>query len=103
MPPTDPHPGPRRGALPHWRHSLSVRLIGWMLAAIFITFALVGYLTIRLHRRHLEAATQLSTERVSDLVKRSTSQYMLRNDREGLHRRALGAEAARTGAIFADE
>jgi two-component system NtrC family sensor kinase len=62
-----------------------LRLIGWMLAAIFITFALVGYLTIRLHRHHLESATQLSAERVSDLVKRSTSQYMLRNDREGLH------------------
>jgi two-component system NtrC family sensor kinase len=56
-----------------------------MLAAIFITFALVGYLTIRLHRHHLESATQLSAERVSDLVKRSTSQFMLRNDRDGLH------------------
>ena len=83
MPPTDLQREPR--ALPRWRHRLSVRLIGWMLAAIFITFALVGYLSIRLHRHHLEAATQLSAERVSDLVKRSTSQYMLRNDREGLH------------------
>jgi two-component system NtrC family sensor kinase len=76
---------PRARGLPHWRHRLSVRLIGWMLAAIFITFALVGYLTIRRHRHHLEAATQLSAERVSDLVKRSTSQFMLRNDRDGLH------------------
>jgi two-component system NtrC family sensor kinase len=83
MLPTDLQREPR--ALPRWRHRLSVRLIGWMLAAIFITFALVGYLSIRLHRHHLEAATQLSAERVSDLVKRSTSQYMLRNDREGLH------------------
>lgn len=85
MPTTESPPQPRPRGLPHWRHSLSVRLIGWMLAAIFITFALVGYLTIRMHRHHLEAATQLSAERVSDLVKRSTSQYMLRNDRDGLH------------------
>ena len=85
MPPTESPPQPRPRGLPHWRHRLSVRLIGWMLAAIFITFALVGYLTIRRHRHHLEAATQLSAERVSDLVKRSTSQFMLRNDREGLH------------------
>jgi two-component system NtrC family sensor kinase len=85
MPPTESQPEPRPHGLPHWRQRLSVRLIGWMLAAIFITFALVGYLNIRLHRKHLEAATQLSAERVSDLVKRSTSQYMLRNDRDGLH------------------
>jgi two-component system NtrC family sensor kinase len=85
MPPTESTPAPRARSWLGWRHSLSVRLIGWLLAAIFATFALVGYLTIQLHRRHLEAATQLSAERVSDLVKRSTSQYMLRNDRDGLH------------------
>ena len=85
MPPTESQPEPRPRRLLPWRHSLSARLIGWLLAAIVITFALVGYLNVRLHRRHLEAATQLSAERVSDLVKRSTSQYMLRNDREGLH------------------
>lgn len=82
MPLTDNNPARRTWWLPR---SLSVRLIGWLLVTIFATFALVGYLTIRLHRRHLEAQTQLSAERVSDLVKRSTSQYMLHNDREGLH------------------
>ena len=81
MPPTEATSEPRARSWLGWRHSLSVRLIGWLLAAIFATFALVGYLTIHLHRRHLEAATQLSAERVSDLVKRSTSQYMLRNSR----------------------
>ena len=85
MPPTESQPEPRARALPHWRHNLSVRLIGWLLAAIVTTFALVGYLNVRLHRHHLESATQLSAERVSDLVKRSTSQFMLRNDRDGLH------------------
>ena len=68
-----------------WGHSLGARLIVWLLTTIIVTFAVVGYLNIRLHRQHLEAATELSAERVSDLVKRSTSQFMLHNDREGLH------------------
>ncbi|HTK94031.1 MAG TPA: ATP-binding protein [Terriglobales bacterium] len=85
MPPTEFQPEPRTGAPPRWRYSLSARLIGWLLVAIVGTFALVGYLTARQHRRHLEAATQAAAERVSDIVKRSTSQYMLRNDQEGLH------------------
>jgi hypothetical protein len=42
-------------------------------------------LNIRLHRQHLEAATLASAERVSDVIKRSTTYYMLRNDREGLY------------------
>jgi two-component system NtrC family sensor kinase len=48
-------------------------------------FALLGYLNIRLHRQHLEAATLASAERVSDVINRSTTYYMLRNDREGLY------------------
>jgi len=48
-------------------------------------FALLGYLNIRLHRQHLEAATLASAERVSDVISRSTTYYMLRNDREGLY------------------
>jgi hypothetical protein len=50
-----------------------------------VIFALLGYLNIRLHRQHLEAATLASAERVSDVIKRSTAYYMLRNDREGLY------------------
>jgi two-component system, NtrC family, sensor kinase len=38
-----------------------------------------------LHRQHLEAATLASAERVSDVIKHSTTYYMLRNDREGLY------------------
>jgi two-component system, NtrC family, sensor kinase len=68
-----------------WGHSLGARLIVFLLTVIVVTFALVGYLNIRLHRQHLEAATELSAERVSDLVKRSTSQFMLHDDRAGLH------------------
>jgi two-component system NtrC family sensor kinase len=50
-----------------------------------VIFSLLGYLNIRLHRQHLEAATLTSAERVSDVIKRSTTYYMMRNDREGLY------------------
>jgi two-component system, NtrC family, sensor kinase len=66
-------------------HSISAKLIGSLLAAMIVIFALLGYLNTRLHRQHLEAATLTSAERVSDVIKRSTTYYMLRNDREGLY------------------
>ena len=66
-------------------HSLSAKLISLLLLVMAGIFGLLGYLNIRLHRQHLEAATLTSAERVSDVIKRSTSFYMLRNDREGLY------------------
>src|ERR1700690_4513882 len=66
-------------------NSISTKLIGSLLAVMVVIFALLGYLNIRLHRQHLEAATLASAERVSDVIKRSTAYYMLRNDREGLY------------------
>jgi two-component system NtrC family sensor kinase len=65
--------------------SISAKLIGSLLAMMLVIFALLGYLNIRLHRQHLEAARLASAERVSDVIKRSTTYYMLRNDREGLY------------------
>ena len=50
-----------------------------------LVFGLLGFLIVRLHRQHLEAATLASAERVSDVIRRSTTYYMLRNDREGLY------------------
>src|ERR1022692_2290998 len=78
---------PIRGDL-GWKrltNSVSGKLIGSLLAVMVVIFALLGYLNIRLHRAHLEAATLTSAERVSDVIKRSTTYYMLRNDREGLY------------------
>jgi two-component system, NtrC family, sensor kinase len=66
-------------------HSISAKLIGSLLAVMVVVFALLGYLNIRLHRQHLEAATLASAERVSDVIRSSTTYYMLRNDREGLY------------------
>ncbi|MFZ3211908.1 MAG: ATP-binding protein [Terriglobales bacterium] len=72
-----------------WRrlgHTLSARLIVLLLAGMVVIFALLGYLNIRLHRRHLEAATLVAAERMSDVVIRATTYHMLRNDREALYR-----------------
>ena len=83
MPETDPTRATWR-----WKrltNSISAKLIGSLLAVMVVIFALLGYLNIRLHRQHLEAATLASAERVSDVIKRSTTYYMLRNDREGLY------------------
>ncbi len=78
---------PIRAGLPWQRltNSISAKLIGSLLAVMVVIFALLGYLNIRLHRQHLEAATLASAERVSDVIKHSTTYYMLRNDREGLY------------------
>ncbi len=73
---------------PAWKRrgrSLSAKLIALIFAAMVVIFALLGYANIRLHRHNLEAATLASAERVSDVIKRSTSYHMLRNDREGLY------------------
>ena len=66
-------------------HSISAKLIGSLLGVMVVVFALLGYLNVRLHRQDLEAATLVSAERVSDIIKHSTTYYMLRNDREGLY------------------
>ena len=82
-----PETEPIRGNL-EWKrmtHSISGKLIGSLLAVMVVIFALLGYLNIRLHRQHLETATLTSAERVSDVINRSTTYYMLRNDREGLY------------------
>ncbi|HTW59066.1 MAG TPA: ATP-binding protein [Terriglobales bacterium] len=66
--------------------TLSAKLNILLLGAMMVIFALLGYLNIRLHRQHLEQAVLLSAERVSDVITRSTTDYMLRNDRAGLYR-----------------
>ncbi|HUO27329.1 MAG TPA: ATP-binding protein [Candidatus Aquilonibacter sp.] len=64
---------------------LSGKLNLLLLSGMVLIFGLLGYLTIRLHRQHLEQATLLSAERVSDVIRRSTTDYMLQNDRQGLY------------------
>jgi two-component system, NtrC family, sensor kinase len=68
-----------------FRHGLGTKLIGLLLGAMVVIFALLGYLTIRLHREHLDNAALLSAERISDVIKRSTTYDMMRNDREAMY------------------
>jgi two-component system NtrC family sensor kinase len=68
------------------RQTLSLKLNLLLLSAMVVIFALMGYVNVRLHRRHLEQNTLLVAERISDIIKHGTTEYMLRNDREGLHR-----------------
>ena len=48
-------------------------------------FALLGYFSTRLHRKHLEEAALVSAEQQSEVLRRSASHYMLNNDRNGLY------------------
>lgn len=66
--------------------SLSAKLIALLVMVMVAVFALLGYLNIRLHRQHLEQSTLTAAERVSDVIKRSSSYSMLHNDRDGLYR-----------------
>ena len=77
-------------------HSLSAKLNVLLLTAMVAIFALLGYLNVRLHRQHLEQNTLLSAERISEAIKRGTTEYMLRNDRPGLHH-SIQAIAAQPG------
>ncbi len=84
----------RRERLRRLGSSLSAKLVVLLVSAMVLIFGLLGFLNIRLHRRHLESATVLSAERMSDVIKRSTSYHMMRNDREALYRmiRDMAAE-----------
>jgi two-component system NtrC family sensor kinase len=75
-----------RGRWMRLTHRLSAKLNILLLGAMVVIFALLGYLNVRLHRQHLEQYTLLSAERISEVVKHGTTDYMLRNDREGLYR-----------------
>jgi two-component system NtrC family sensor kinase len=71
-----------------WRdipNSISAKLLLLVVITLIVTFGVLGFLNIRLHRKHLEAQTLTAAERISDVIKRSTSSYMMRNDRNGLY------------------
>src|SRR5580704_5137658 len=87
-----------RGRWNRLTHSLSVKLISLLLLVMVGIFGLLGYLNIQLHRQHLEAAALTSAERVSDVIKRSTTYYMLHNDREGMYH-AMATMADEPGMV----
>lgn len=65
--------------------TVSAKLLLLLIGSLLAIFAALGFVNIRLHRQHLEAFNLQAAERQSDVIKRSTSHYMMRNDREGLY------------------
>jgi two-component system NtrC family sensor kinase len=66
-------------------YSVSAKLMASLFVAMTVIFLLFGYFSVRLHRRHLEAAALVSAEQQSEVLRHSASRYMLRNDRVGLY------------------
>jgi len=69
--------------------SVSAKLMVSIFVVMLIIFALLGYFSIQLHRKHLEAAALVSAEQQSEVLRRSASHYMLNNDRNGLYEMML--------------
>jgi len=92
MQPFESKPGRKRWA--DRVHSLSAKLATLLVAAMVCFFGMLGYLNIRLYRQQLEKSTLTSADRMSDVIKRNASYYMLRNEREGLYHliREIGNE-----------
>jgi two-component system, NtrC family, sensor kinase len=89
-----PETEPNRARFLRATQTLSAKLNILLLSAMVLIFALLGYLTVQLHRQHLEQNTLLVAERISDVIKHGTTEYMLRNDQEGLYKsiRTMAAE-----------
>jgi len=66
-------------------HSLSGKLVILLVASMTLVFGTLGYLNVKLQRQRLEESTLASAERISDVIKRNASYYMLRNERDGLY------------------
>ena len=66
-------------------YSLSGKLVILLIASMTLVFGALGYLNIQLERQSLEQSTLASAERISDVIKRNASYYMLRNERDGLY------------------
>ena len=65
--------------------SLSGKLLVLLVSSMAVVFGVLGYLNIQLHRHHLERDALADAARTSGVIKRNTSYYMLRNQRDGLY------------------
>jgi two-component system, NtrC family, sensor kinase len=81
-------PEKKRGVAERWArlaNSLSGKLLVLLVSSMALVFGVLGYLNIELHRRHLERDALADAARTSSVIKRNTSYYMLRNQRDGLY------------------
>src|ERR1700757_2722553 len=83
-----PNPDDNSGDTGLWTRvvgSLSWKLLVLLVSSMAIVFGVLGYLNIQLHRQHLERTALADAARMSSVIKRNTSYYMLRNQRDGLY------------------
>jgi two-component system, NtrC family, sensor kinase len=66
-------------------NNIGAKLFALLFLVLLLSLGVLGYLMIRLHRSSLEQATLAAADRVSDVVVRSTTYHMMRNDREALY------------------
>lgn len=76
------------------RQGLAVKLAASLMVSLTLLFTVLAYLNWRWQRRQAEELVLQAAERVSNVVRRSTRDQMLRNDREALARlvQELGQE-----------
>jgi two-component system, NtrC family, sensor kinase len=71
-----------------WQHilqGLSGKLVVLLVSSMALVFGVLGYLNIKIQKQHLERNTLESAERISNVIKRNASYYMMRNERDGLY------------------
>jgi two-component system NtrC family sensor kinase len=66
---------------------LAAKLAISVIACTTAFFALFGYINLRAERRQSENLVELSADRITDVIVRSTHYEMLQNDRAALHNR----------------
>ena len=71
-------------ALRRVSRSVGGKLITTLFFVLLLNLGLLGWVNVQLHRRHLEEARFASAQQISDVIRRSTVYYMLRNDRPAI-------------------
>jgi two-component system, NtrC family, sensor kinase len=64
--------------------SVGAKLFTLVFLVLLLSFGLLGYANVRLHKQQLEVADHAHAARINEIIRRSTSYYMMRNDRDAL-------------------
>src|SRR5947199_9331151 len=66
-------------------YSVSAKLMASLFVAMTVIFLVFGFFSVRLHRKHLEAAALVSAGQQGGVWRRSACRERLRNDRGGIY------------------
>ena len=85
-------------ALRRVSRSVGAKLFLMLFSVLLLNLGLLGWVNVQLHRRHLEEARLESARQISDIIRRSTAYYMLRNDRPAIAQivKTIGQQPALT-------